>query len=127
MTRWDATDLDLLGRAQEIQISTRRTDGTWTAGTPIWIVRVHDDLFVRSHRGRRGAWYRRVVRGGTARIHVGHRELTVEATEVHGPDQAAIDAAYRDKYARYGSSYVTPMTAPAAQSTTLRLTPSTVP
>ena len=39
-------------------------------------------------------------------------------------DHDAIDAAYRDTYGRYGSTYITPMTAPAAERTTLRLTPA---
>lgn len=124
MTRWDTADLDLLGQAQEIQISIRRSDGTWGSGRPIWIVRVGDDLYVRSYHGTRGAWYRGALRDGAALIRTNGLDLTVDATAAGDADQAAIDAAYRAKYSRYGSAYVTPMTAAAARATTLRLTPT---
>jgi hypothetical protein len=35
----------------------------------------------------------------------------------------AIDQAYREKYARYASTYVDPMISPGARAATLRLTP----
>ena len=38
-----------------------------------------------------------------------------------GADRAAIDQAYRTKYARYGASYVDPMTGANARAATLRL------
>ena len=40
----------------------------------------------------------------------------------HGLD-AQIDAAYRAKYSRYGSTYVNPMMAPQARATTIKLVP----
>jgi len=38
-------------------------------------------------------------------------------------DHAAIDQAYRRKYARYSRTYVDPMVSPDAAAATLRLTP----
>jgi hypothetical protein len=36
----------------------------------------------------------------------------------------AIDAAYQDKYRKYGASYVDPMVAPTARDATVRLVPA---
>lgn len=126
MTTWDTADLDLLGDAEEIQISTRRPDGTWGFARPIWIVQVGGELYIRSYHGTRGAWYRRALRDGTALVRTSGLSLTVHLVPAPDADHATIDTAYRDKYGRYGSAYVTPMTAVASHATTLRLTPPQV-
>jgi hypothetical protein len=41
------------------------------------------------------------------------------------PTAAQVDEAYRTKYAHYGKTYVTPMTADPAKRATLRLMPLT--
>ena len=50
------------------------------------------------------------------------RDITFE--DVTYTDQAAIDAAYRTKYARYSGTYVEPMVSPAAAAAALRLVAS---
>ncbi|MEZ0493496.1 DUF2255 family protein [Kineococcus sp. TBRC 1896] len=134
MTNWTPDDLDTLGGADEIEITTLRPDGSARRWTPIWSVRTGDDLYVRSYRGQAGAWYRRARGGEPTRVRVrGHREhdVTVEVPgEVPGEaatvvDQDAVDAAYRAKYARFGTTYLGPMVAPAARAATLRITPLT--
>ncbi len=58
MTPWTSDELDRIGGAEELQIAPRRPDGTLRTPVTIWVVRVSDDLYVRSYRGRSGAWFR---------------------------------------------------------------------
>jgi hypothetical protein len=52
------------------------------------------------------------------------RSLGSDFSEVAGTElRARIDEAYRVKYGRYGSSYVTPMASDSAAETTLQLEP----
>ena len=121
MSDWTAGDLDTIGAAEELQIAALRPDGSLRPYVTIWVVRVGDGLYVRSYRGRDGAWFRSVLARPEGRIRAGGltRDVTVEEPADAG--QAAIDEAYRDKYARYAGTYVDPMVSPAARAATLRL------
>jgi hypothetical protein len=52
MRDWTAEELDTLGAADELEIAALRPDGTLRPATTIRVVRVGDDLNVRSHRRR---------------------------------------------------------------------------
>ena len=121
MSDWTAGDLDTIGAAEELQIAALRPDGSLRPYVTIWVVRVGDGLYVRSYRGRDGAWFRSVLARPEGRIRAGGltRDVTVEEPADAG--QPAIDQGYRDKYARYGGTYVDPMVSPAARAATLRL------
>jgi hypothetical protein len=80
-----------------------------------------DGLYVRSYHGRAGARFRSVLRRPAGRIQVGGLTREVTFTEPEDADQAAIDQAYRAKYARYGDSYVDSMVGPGARAATLQL------
>ena len=121
MCDWTAEELDRIGAADELEIAAFRPDGTLRPATTIWVVRVGDDLYVRSYRGRRGGWFRSVLRRPEGRIRAGGRTREVAYQESGDAGQEAIDHAYRTKYARYGSSYVDPMVGPDAKAATLRL------
>jgi hypothetical protein len=89
---------------------------------PIWVVRVGEALYVRSYRGPSGGWYRRAR--ATVESAQTARSLGSDFSEVAGTElRARIDEAYRVKYGRYGSSYVTPMASDSAAETTLQLEP----
>ena len=121
---WHAADLDRFGAADEVDITTVGPDGTPCRWVPIWIVRVGDDLYIRSYRGNDGAWYRHLSATSQARLRRSGRERHVRAEPV--TDAALtddIDRAYAAKYARSGGSYVAAMTSDTARATTLRLTP----
>jgi hypothetical protein len=64
---WPAHTLDRFGAADEIDISTRRDDDNLRGFVPIWIVTVDNALYVRSHRGHDGAWYRHATARPAAR------------------------------------------------------------
>ena len=63
MTVRAAEDLERLGKADELEISSRRGDGTLRPFVPIWMVTVDGSLYVRSAVQRNG-WYRNVLRSG---------------------------------------------------------------
>ncbi len=124
MSTWNHTELDAIGSAAELYITTRRPDGTLRPPVPIWVVRAGDDIYVRSYRGRDGAWFRHASTQGTAHISAAGIDRDVTATVPAEQVRAAIDDAYRAKYARYGSTYTEAMTADTAAGTTLRLAPA---
>jgi hypothetical protein len=121
MRDWTAEELDRIGAADELEIAALDPDGTLRPTTTIWVVRVGDDLYVRSYRGRRGGWFRSVLQRPEGHIRAGGLTPDVVFEEPDDAGQEAIDHAYRTKYARYGSSYVDPMVSPDARAATLRL------
>ena len=124
MTTWTSDELNKIGRAEELEIASVRHDGTLRHPVTIWVVRLGDDLYVRSYRGRGGSWFRGTQVRHAGRIRAGGVEKDVTRVEETDPgmhDQ--IDAAYRPKYRRYGARYVDPMLAPEAQAATIKLVP----
>ena len=122
MTDWTAEELDKIDAADELEIAARRPDGTLRPYTTIWVVRVGDDLYVRSYRGRDGAWFRSVLRQPEGHIRAGGVERDVAFAEAGDAGQDAIDQAYRAKYAsRYARNIVDPIVSPDAAAATLRL------
>jgi hypothetical protein len=124
MTTWTSDELDKIGRADELEIVPLRRDGRPRNSVTIWVVRLDDDLYVRSYKGHGGAWFRAAQARHEGRIRAGGIEKDVnlvEETDSHINDQ--IDAAYRTKYRRHGAQYVDAMVAPEARATTLKLVP----
>ena len=122
MSVWTSDELDRIGTAEELRLTTRRPDGTLRKPVTIWVIRHGDDLYVRSYRGPGGAWYRHAREHREGRVQAGGVDKDVRFADARHDLDDQIDAAYRAKYGRY-SSYVEPMVAPAARATTLRLLP----
>jgi hypothetical protein len=100
MTAWTSEELTRIGTADELELASARPDGTLRNPRTIWVVRVGDDLYVRSMYGRGGGWF-----PGTQARHQGHiraggvdKDVTFTDADPDLNDQ--IDAAYRDKYRR---------------------------
>jgi hypothetical protein len=128
MNAWTSDELNKIGAAEELRIASPRRDGTLRNPVTIWVVRVGDDLYVRSWRGRTAAWYRGTKVRYEGRIWAGGIEKDVTFVDVGEADhdiQDQIDAAYRTKYRRHGAQYVNPMVAPEARAATLKLVPRT--
>jgi hypothetical protein len=124
MTPWTSHELDAIATADELRITPLRPDGVQRRSVPIWVVRDGDHLYIRSYRGTDGAWYQAAQASHRARISAGG--ITKDVTLAEEPEPSIndrIDAAYRTKYSRYGSTYVTPMVAAPARATTFKLQP----
>jgi hypothetical protein len=123
MTAWTTDELDAIDAADELEITSRRRDGTLRKPTTIWVVRLGDDLFVRSVNGRSSGWFRgsQVRHEGRIRAGGAERDVTFVDAEPHVGDR--IDAAYRTKYRRYAASIVDTTLTPEARSATIRLVP----
>jgi hypothetical protein len=123
MTTWTSDELTKIGTAEELELASRRRDGTLRNPVTIWVVRLGDDLYVRSYKGRGGAWFRAAQVRHEGHIWAGGVEKDVTFVAEADPDiNDQIDAAYRTKYRRY-PQYVAPMLAAEARSTTLKLVP----
>lgn len=126
-TGWTSEQLERIGESAELELASRRANGTFGAFVTIWVVRVDDNLYVRSAYGPDNPWYRQAIARGSGRIRAGGVEADVTfahaADEVHGD----IDAAYHAKYDRYGQEIVGTVVGEAARRVTLRLLPTPGP
>ena len=123
MKQWTDKELDALGAAGELEISSRRADGTLSAPVTIWAVRHDDNVYVRSVNGPSATWYSAARRRGAGWISSGGVERDVQFLDPEGNVEDAIDNAYRDKYGA-SSSATQHIIAPLARDTTIRLTPA---
>jgi hypothetical protein len=122
MTRWTSDELNAIGDAEELHIAPYRRGGTLRNPVPIWVVRVGDDLYVRSWRGTSGRWYRGARQTQEGHIRAGGVDKDVTFVDAEDSVNDAIDDAYRTKYRRY-PTYVPPMINEEARATTIRLVP----
>ena len=114
-------DLAKVDVADELRIATRRSDGTLRPAAPIWVVAVGGSVYVRTWYRRHTGWYGHSVRSGVARITVPGLEADVSVQDVGSQMREEVDAAYRDKYGRFGAATVDRMLSDDAVATTLRL------
>jgi hypothetical protein len=124
MTIWTNDELRTIEAAEELELASARPDGTLRNPVTIWVVRVGDDLYVRSWKGRAGSWFRasQVRREGHIQAAgVGNDVTFVVEADADINDQ--IDAAYRTKYRRSGGRYVNAMVAAQARAATIKLVP----
>lgn len=123
MSNWTAEELERVGGADELQIASRRADGSLRPYVTIWVVRVGDEVFVRSAYGPGNPWFRRAQVSGAGRIRAGGVERDVTFGEPSADVHVAVDAAYHAKYDRYGERIVGTVVGPQVVATTLRLDP----
>jgi hypothetical protein len=128
VTAWTPSELDALDSTGEVEVATRRGDGTLRSARIVWIVRHGGAVYVRSVNGATAAWYRGVQARHTGELTAGRLQRDVafvEAGAHAGGDSDlddALDAAYQHKYGR--GSAVAHITADAARATTLRVDPA---
>ena len=86
-------DLRHLAEVEEISIGFTRPDGS-VGSTPVWVVQADDAVFVRSIRGRRGGWYRRLGANPDGEVADGAHTHPVRARPVQdaGTVEAVTDA-----------------------------------
>ena len=71
MTTWTKDELDKIAAADELQIASLRPDATLSKPVTIWVVRIGDDLYIRSYKGRGGSWFRAAQAHHAGRIRAG--------------------------------------------------------
>jgi hypothetical protein len=124
MTMWTSEELTKINAAEELQIASLRRDGTLRNPVTIWVVRLGDDLYVRSVNGRTSAWFRGAQMRHEGHIWAGGVDKDVTFVEETGPAiNDPIDAAYRTKYRRYAASIISHIVSPGARSATIKLVP----
>jgi hypothetical protein len=123
MNTWTSDELNKIGNAEELQIATLRNDGTLRKSVTIWVVRVGEDLYVRSVNGRDGSWFRGMQMRHQGHIRAGGVDMDVTFVEDNDPIlNEQINAAYRAKYRHYPSA-VDHINSPAARAATIKLVP----
>lgn len=123
MTVWTSDELNKIGKAEELQIASLRSDGTLRKPVIIWVVRIGDELFVRSVKGRTSGWFRGVQTRYEGHIQAGGVDKDVSFVEESNPEvNNQIDTAYLTKYGRY-PQYVAPMVTPEVKAATIKLVP----
>jgi hypothetical protein len=123
MKTWTRDELSKFEAADEIEIATLGGDGSPRKAVTIWIVRLGDDLYIRSAYGRGSAWFRGLQRLREGRIRVGGVQKDVSFLDAALKLNDEIDAAYRAKYRRQGAQYVNMLVSPEARSASLKLLP----
>jgi len=123
MATWTNEELDRIGNAEELQLTSVRDARGIRLYVTMWVVRVGDDVYVRSAGGPDRPWYRQAKASGAGRIRAGSVERDVTFAEATAGAHASIDAAYHAKYDRYGSTTVGHVTGPEAEPVTIRLIP----
>ena len=126
MTEWSQGDLDLLGGAGEVEVSSVRRDGSLSRTRTVWIVRVGDQLYLRSVNGPDAAWYRftRMFHQGRIEARGVARDVTwIDVNATGQPDVGpAVDAEYARKY-QGSTAAVARINSPLARTTTMRVEP----
>ncbi|MGV9774105.1 DUF2255 family protein [Streptosporangium sp. NPDC003464] len=126
MAAWTSDELAAIGDAEELDLASRRDDGTLRRPVTMWAVRVGDDLYVRSMNGRSGAWYRGTRTGHGGRISAGGLQRDVTFADADPADPAVhdqIDEVYRTKYRRYGADIIGGVVNSEARAATIKLVP----
>jgi hypothetical protein len=123
MSAWTVDELARIGKADELQITSRRSDGSLRPYVTIWVVRSGDDLYVRSAYGHQNGWFKRALSSREGRITAGGVERDVAFEEPGVVVDADLTAAYHAKYDRYGPTIVGTVVSPEAARSTLRLVP----
>jgi hypothetical protein len=123
MTDWPSDELEKIAAADELQLVSARPDGRLRKPVTIWVVRLGDDIYVRSVNGRNSHWFRGVEDRLEGHIRAGGVDKDVRFVEAGDDVNDEIEAAYRTKYGHYDASVVDPLFTPGAKAATLELVP----
>lgn len=123
MATWTADELDRIGQAEELKVSSVRADGTLRPFVTIWVVRVGDEIYIRSAYGPENGWFRRALASGRGRVRAGGVEKDVSFEQVGAEVRDALDAAYHAKYDSHGPRIVGTVVGDGQELTSIRLHP----
>ena len=123
MSAWTSGELERIASADELEIAAVRRDGTLRKPVTVWVVRLGDDLYVRSVKGPTGAWFRGTQARHEGRIQAGGVDRDVTFVEADTALSNEVDRSYRIIYRRYATKIVNSVLTPGARSATLRVVP----
>src|SRR4051812_42839504 len=104
MSSWTEAELRRIADADELEMAPVRRNGELRSATPIWVVRVGDDVYVRAAYGSGSGWYGVARTSRQAHVSAGGVERDVAVDDADGSVLDQVDAAYRAKYGgRYAS------------------------
>jgi hypothetical protein len=124
MSGWIQDDFAKIGRATELQIASRRPDGSLRPFVTIWVVRAGDDIYVRSAHGYDNGWFQRALHSDGGRIKAGGVERDVRFEQAGADVADAVTTSYRAKYDRYGPAIVATVVSAESLRSTLRVIPT---
>ena len=124
---WTKDDLARIATCEELELASRRPDGSVGVFVTMWVVRAVDELYVRSAGGSNRPWYRRALASGNGVIRAGGIERSVSFSSAAAGVHDAVDAAYHAKYDRYWPRIVGSVVGTAAHDVTIRLDPTEGP
>lgn len=124
MSGWTPEQAELLTAPEQIDIATRRTDGTLRGPRTIWIVGNGDRVFIRSTNGRDANWFRGALTIRAGHIQAGDRGFDVALTEASEPDVELADAGYEAKYGPLYPSIVRHLHEDGPRAATLEVHPA---
>ncbi len=122
MAVWPSDELQKVAHAEELDLRSERANGSLRNAVTMWMVRVGDDIYVRSVNGRGSSWFRAAQTTHVARIEAGGvaKDVSLVETDELLDD---VDAAYEAKYGRRYPSIVPSIVAPGARAAQLKLVP----
>lgn len=124
MSNWTSAELAKIETAEELELASRRRDGSLRRPVVMWVVRDGGDVYVRSMHGRAGAWFRGTQTRREGHIRAGGVDKDVDFVVDTDPAvNERIDAAYRGKYRRYGANIIGGVVNPDARAATIKLVP----
>ena len=123
MAEWPTEALTRIGGAEEVRIASLRRDGTRRKPVTTWVVPSGGSLYIRSVKGRDGAWFRGVQETHKGRISASGLDREVTFVNADHKIDDEVDAAYRTKYRRYAGSILNSVLTPQARSATLKIEP----
>jgi len=123
MSAWSSDELEKIAAADELQLASEQPDGTLRKPVTIWVVRLGDDVYVRSVYGRTSHWFRGTEDRHQGHIRAGGVDKDVRFVEPAEDVSDEIETAYRTKYRRFNASEVDPLFTPDARAATLELVP----
>ena len=123
MPDWQSDELEKIAAADELQLASARPDGRLRKPVTIWVVRLGDDIYVRSVNGRTSHWFLGTEDRHEGHIRAGGVDKDVRFVEAGDDLNDEIEAAYRSKYRHYDTSIVDPLFTPGARAATLELVP----
>jgi hypothetical protein len=123
MAAWTEDELLRIDGADELDIAAVRRNGDLRSSTPIWVVRVGDDVYVRAAYGSGSRWYGVARSSRRAHIRAGGVERDVAVEDVDQLLLDAVDAGYRSKYGGRYASIVDSLLKAEHRANTVRLVP----